>query len=117
MLTCVVYAVAGNCNAIGFVPLCISGGFGPLKPKLGMGIDNIISARLLLSTGEAIDASSTLNADVFEAICGGGRALGIVSELKVTTYSLAETMESADGPFGLARWHSRPSAPPMSQAC
>ena len=71
----------------------------PADTKAGLGIDNIVSARLLLSTGEAIDASSTENPDVFEAICGGGQALGIVSELRIATYRLAETMGSADGSF------------------
>ena len=91
------YVVTGAANAIGFIPMYLAGGFGPLTPKLGMGIDNIVSARLLLSTGETIDASSTENADVFEAICGGGQALGIVSELTVATYPLAETVGSLDG--------------------
>ena len=77
----------------------IAGGFGQLTSKLGLGIDNIVSARLLLSTGEAIDASSIENPDVFEAICGGGQALGIVSELRIATHPLAETMGSADGSY------------------
>ena len=92
-----VCAVTGSTNGVGFVPLVIAGGFGPLLPKVGMGIDNIISARLLLSTGEALTASRTENPDIFEVICGAGQALGIVSELTVATYPLAETVGSADG--------------------
>ena len=92
-----VRAVTGSTNGVGFVALFIAGGFGPLAPKVGMGIDNIVSARLLLSTGEALTASRTENPDIFEVICGAGQALGIVSELTVATYPLAETVGSADG--------------------
>ena len=97
VLTCSLYIVTGACNSVGFIPMYIAGGYGPLMPKLGLGIDNIISARLLLSTGEVRVASSTENSDIFNVICGAGQVLGIVSELTVTTYPLAETVRSADG--------------------
>jgi FAD/FMN-containing dehydrogenase len=87
----------GACNSVGFVPLYLSCGFTPPTPKLGMGIDNLISARLLLSSGEAITASNTENPDIFDAVHAGGQVLGIVSEVKITTHPLAETVGSADG--------------------
>ena len=97
VLTCCLYIVTGACNSVGFIPMYIAGGYGPLMPKLGLGIDNIISARLLLSTGEVRVASRTENSDIFKVIRGAGQVLGIVSELTVTTYPLAETVRSADG--------------------
>ena len=97
MLIYSLHVVTGACNSVGFVPMYIAGGFGPLMPKLGLGIDNIISARLLTPPGIIITASSTENSDIFEVICGGGQVLGIVSELTVATYPLAETVGSADG--------------------
>ena len=93
---CGLCVVTGSCSGVGFIPLYIAGGFGPLASKLGLGIDNIVSARLLLSTGEALTASRTENPDIFEVICGAGQALGIVSELTVATYPLAETVGSVD---------------------
>ena len=89
--------VAGACNGVGFIALYLGGGFGPMMPKLGMGIDNLVSARLLLASGETLTASSTENQSVFDSIRGGGQILGIVQEIQVKTYPLAETVNTTDG--------------------
>ena len=89
--------MTGTCNGVGFIAQYLGGGFGPLTPKLGMGVDNLVSARLLLASGEAMTASSAENQDVFNSVRGGGQILGIVSEIQVPTYPLVETLNATDG--------------------
>ncbi|KAE9377284.1 FAD-binding domain-containing protein [Stipitochalara longipes BDJ] len=80
------HIVAGVCNTVGLIPALLGGGMGNLISLYGLGVDQILCARLVLASGEAITCSPTQNSDLFWGIRGAGHNFGIVSELKVKAY-------------------------------
>ena len=89
--------MSGTCNTVGMTSLCISGGLGPLSPKLGMAIDSLLSARLITASGELLTVSPESNPEVFHILAGAGQTLGVVTELRMKTYPLNETLNTTDG--------------------
>eukprot|EP00475_Leptophrys_vorax_P019469 TRINITY_DN2660_c0_g1_i1.p1 TRINITY_DN2660_c0_g1~~TRINITY_DN2660_c0_g1_i1.p1 ORF type:complete len:491 (+),score=124.93 TRINITY_DN2660_c0_g1_i1:31-1503(+) len=87
---------AGEYNVtvpIGFGPtvhlggFTLGGGIGLTHRKYGMTIDNLISARIVLASGEAVVASADENPDLFWALRGGGGGnFGVVTEYVFRTY-------------------------------
>lgn len=52
----------------------------------GMGVDNMISARLVTTEGRCITVSATENPDLWWGLRGAGRSFGIVSSLTIKAY-------------------------------
>ena len=80
------HIMTGVCNTVGVVSALIGGGIGNLTAVYGMGVDNIISARLVTATGEVVTTSAKENQDLFWGLRGAGHNFGIVSELKVKAH-------------------------------
>jgi len=78
--------VAGVCNTVGVIPALLGGGMGNMISLYGLGVDQILSARLVLASGEVVTCSLDENPDLFWGIRGAGHNFGIVSELKVKAY-------------------------------
>ena len=76
-------AVTGTVGAVGFAGLTLGGGYGPLGPSHGLAADNLMSAEVVLASGEVVVASNNENADLFWAIRGGGGNFGVVTTLHV----------------------------------
>jgi hypothetical protein len=74
-------APCGSSPGVGVVGYTLGGGFGLLARKHGLAIDAVRSARLVLADGSAVTASAEENRELFWALCGGGGAFGIVTEL------------------------------------
>ena len=65
--------VAGGWGAtVGVVGWSFGGGHGPLVPKIGLGVDNIVEVDLVSSTGELMTVNETSHRDLFRAVRGGG---------------------------------------------
>ncbi|KAG9019312.1 hypothetical protein FRB90_004025 [Tulasnella sp. 427] len=60
-----------------------AGGFGFSMGAHGLAADSLLSATVVLATGEIVDASATENPDLFWAIKGGGSNFGVVAEVRV----------------------------------
>jgi len=45
------HSMTGVCNSVGLIPAIIGGGMGNQMSLYGMGVDNMLSARLVLATG------------------------------------------------------------------
>ena len=59
---------------------------GNLIGEVGFGVDNIISLRVILSTGKIVTASNAENADLFWALRGAGPNFGIVVSATVNAF-------------------------------
>ncbi|CUS09217.1 unnamed protein product [Tuber aestivum] len=88
--------LSGTCNTVGVTSLYLSGGLGPLTPKLGMAIDSLLSARLITASGELLTVSPESNPEVFHVLAGAGQTLGVVTEMQIKTHPLNETLNTAD---------------------
>ena len=78
-LTAVTAAVA----SVGMVGFTLGGGYGPLSPKFGLAVDNLIGAELVLANGERVTVNAVENTELFWAIRGGGGHFGVVTSIRV----------------------------------
>lgn len=74
---------ADHCR-VGYIGWLSTGGFGFLDPKYGLGIDQLIAARIVNDKGEEEIADE----HSLKAIRGAGGNLGIIVEATVRTYPL-----------------------------
>jgi len=68
--------------------LTLNGGLSWIRRKVGMSIDNLIGANLVLADGSYVYASETENSDLFWAIRGGGGNFGIVTSFDFKLHKL-----------------------------
>lgn len=66
-------------STTGVAGLVLGGGFGWLTRKLGMSVDNLVSANVLTASGQLVTASASDNVDLYWATRGGGGNFGIVT--------------------------------------
>ncbi len=92
-------------STTGIAGLTLGGGFGWLSRKLGLTIDNLISADVVTAKGEVVRASATDNPDLFWAIRGGGGNFGVVTsfELKLHPVGPQVTAGLIVHPFAQAK--------------
>lgn len=76
-------AVTGTVGDVGYTGLTLGGGYGLLSPSLGMAIDNLISAELVLADGTVVTANEQENPELFWAIRGGGGNFGVVTSMRI----------------------------------
>jgi FAD/FMN-containing dehydrogenase len=85
-------AVTGNCGGVGMSGLTLGGGYGPLTPRFGLALDNLLAAEVALEDGSLVKADPDNNADLFWALRGGGGNFGVVTSMLVRLHDLREVL-------------------------
>lgn len=84
-------AVTGLCECTSIIGPLMGGGHSVLQGFYGFVSDNLISARVVLASGEAVTASATEHPELFWALKGAGHNFGVVNSFKVKAYDLPKT--------------------------
>ncbi|KZM28025.1 uncharacterized protein EKO05_0002058 [Ascochyta rabiei] len=82
------YAVTGLCECVSVAGPLLGGGHSLLQNQHGYALDNLVSARVVIASGELVEVSNEKNADLFWALRGAGHNFGIVTSLVLKTYDI-----------------------------
>jgi FAD binding domain-containing protein/berberine-like enzyme len=70
---------SGIISTTGVGGITLGGGLGYLTRSCGLAIDNVLSAEVVLASGESVQANASENPDLYWAIRGGGGNFGVVT--------------------------------------
>ena len=101
---------SGFVSTTGVGGLTLGGGIGHLSRSLGLTIDNVLSAELVLADGRAVTASAEQHPDLFWAIRGGGGNFGVVTSFlfrlhPVSIVHAGPMLWSLDQAADVLRWY------------
>ena len=85
-------AVTGVGSSVGLAGLTLGGGYGPLMPRYGLALDNLLGAEVVLADGQCVKANSVENADLFWALRGGGGNFGVVISMQIRLHELKNVL-------------------------
>jgi FAD/FMN-containing dehydrogenase len=94
----------GEISSTGIAGLTTGGGLGWLMAKYGIALDNLISAEVVLASGDVVKAAEDSEQDLFWALRGGGGNFGIVTWFEYRVHPLSTVL-------GGAVLHPLPAAP------
>lgn len=101
----------GLISETGVAGLTLSGGFGYLRGRHGLSIDNLLAADVVIADGRLVRASSTENPDLLWALKGGGGNFGVVVRFEFALHPvgpevlfIAPIYAVEDGPGPLRFW-------------
>jgi mRNA-degrading endonuclease toxin of MazEF toxin-antitoxin module len=83
-------ALHGSAPDVGVVGYSLGGGIGWLARKHGLSSSSVLSAEVVTADGEVVRADRETNPDLFWALRGGGGSFGIVTEVEIALYPVAE---------------------------
>ncbi len=79
-------------SSTGIAGLTLGGGVAWLMGRYGMAIDNLLSAEVVLASGEVATASDYDNPDLFWAIRGGGGNFGVVTSFELQAHPVSSVL-------------------------
>ncbi len=92
--------VGGTCDSVGAVGCWLGGCYGTFSKLYGSGAANLLSATVVLASGDVVVASECENADLFWSLRGGGGGLaGVVVDMTARTHAAPRWMLLAGGGY------------------
>ncbi|WP_019872781.1 FAD-binding oxidoreductase [Sporichthya polymorpha] len=85
----------GEVSDTGVAGYTLGGGMGILQRRFGLACDNLRSVEIVTADGVVRTASRTENADLFWALRGGGRGLGVVTSFEFELHPLGPQVAQA----------------------
>jgi hypothetical protein len=83
---------SGVVSTTGIAGLTLGGGIAWLMGKHGMAVDNLLSAEVVLASGEVVTASEDADPDLYWALRGGGGNFGVVTSFEYRTHPHASVL-------------------------
>ncbi|HEX4156431.1 MAG TPA: FAD-binding oxidoreductase [Acidobacteriaceae bacterium] len=82
----------GAISTTGIAGLTLGGGYGTISRRFGMACDNLLSADVVLASGELVTASADSHPELFWALRGGGGNFGVVTSFEFQLYPVGEAL-------------------------
>lgn len=80
--------VTGTFMSVGLAGLTMGGGYGRLNSHLGLALDQLTEATVVLADGRSVQASADSEPDLFWALRGGGGNFGVVTSMTFRVHSV-----------------------------
>lgn len=96
-------APAGVVSETGIAGLTLGGGFGWVRAKHGLSIDNLLSVDIVTADGQFRRASETENEDLFWAIRGGGGNFGVITSFEFQLHPLGPIVMFCSPMYAIAQ--------------
>lgn len=104
-------APGGVVSTTGIGGLTLHGGYGHLRRKHGLSLDNLMSVEIVTADGQVRTASASENADLYWAVRGAGSNFGAVTNFKFRLHPVGPMVQLCapmyaleDGPMVLRAW-------------